>query len=235
MPRSANPQIASGLNKYSRAAQYKRSGRWAIKNKKKTEKEAPKDAALKTKKFGKGERTIQPKGPKFYFEEDSHRPLKSTRHKHNAPGLRSSITPGTVLILVAGKYRGRRVVFLRQMESGLLLVTGPYKINGVPLRRVHQRYVIATSTKIDVSKVEVPEAVNDKYFAKHKSASKRSSSDFLAKKKSAKKSIPSSRKEDQKKVDTQVIEAVKGTPQLKGYLAHNFTLRNGQYPHDMKF
>ena len=45
----------------------------------------------------------------------------------------------------------------------------------------------------------------------------------------------SKRKADQKAVDAAVLKAVKAVPMLKQYLNAKFSLKQGQFPHMMKF
>jgi len=152
--------------------------------------------------------------------------------------LRKDIAAGQVLILLSGRFRGRRVVFLKQLPSGLLLVTGPFKVNGVPLKRVNQAYTIATKTTVNVSgALPLVEKLSESdYFGpsrddKDKTVRKSFFEDAAEKSKR----IPDDKKNLQKNVDTIIIEAVKGTPFLKNYLANRFALKNGDRPHAMVY
>jgi large subunit ribosomal protein L6e len=148
--------------------------------------------------------------------------------------VRKSITPGTVVILLAGRFRGKRVVCLKSLESGLLLVSGPFKINGVPLRRVNQAYVIATSTKVDLSGVDVS-SINDEYFSRAKDEKKEGEEEFFMGDAPKPAVVSDQRKADQQKVDAALLKAVGSVEMLEAYLAAQFTLTSSDKPHLMKF
>merc|ERR1712166_1122920 len=70
--------------------------------------------------------------PKYYSTEDKKVKLTNSRCNSNATKLKASLVPGAVVILLAG----------------------PFKVNGIPLRRGPQSYVIGTSTVVDASGVD---------------------------------------------------------------------------------
>mmetsp|Transcript_65438 Transcript_65438/g.188529 ORF Transcript_65438/g.188529 Transcript_65438/m.188529 type:complete len:185 (+) Transcript_65438:69-623(+) len=147
--------------------------------------------------------------------------------------LKKGLTPGTVIILLCGRFKGRRAVFLKQLESGLLLVTGPFKVNGVPLRRANQRYCIATSTKVDVKGVDVS-SVTDTFFAregKKKVKSKDAEGMFAQATGSAGRS--DEQKASQKKVDEALAKNL--SADIKAYLKARFSLTARMFPHELKF
>jgi len=232
-----NYDLVRGISRYSRSAMFRKSGRWAKKNKKPVQKvqDAKKAVVKKFGKDGKETREIKAKGPRSYPTEDVSTPIHSRKHVHRPTRLRSSMQPGTVLVLLAGRFRGKRVVFLKQLKSGLLLVTGPYKINGVPLRRINQVYAIATSTKVDISGVKVDPKFDDAYFKRpaHDKKKKTEEEFFAAEK--VKKTIAPTRSTDQKAFDAPLLAAIKKVPQLREYLKAKFSLKRGQYPHELKF
>mmetsp|Transcript_14628 Transcript_14628/g.40644 ORF Transcript_14628/g.40644 Transcript_14628/m.40644 type:complete len:177 (-) Transcript_14628:504-1034(-) len=172
--------------------------------------------------------------PRYYPAEDVKASKPAHRVKQNPPRIRKSITPGTVLILLAGRFRGKRVVCLKALESGLLLVSGPYKINGVPLRRVNQAYVIATSSKVDVSGVDVS-SIADDYFARSKESTTEGEDEFFMGDAPKAAVVSDQRKADQKKVDDALLKAVGAVDMMEAYLAAQFTLNSSDKPHQMKF
>merc|ERR1712127_831410 len=184
-----------------RNASFKRSGAWAVKKKnggkwpvhKKAEKKPAAD-----------------KAPRFYASEDI--PVPFARRSVAKPAtLKASITPGTVLMLVAG----------------------PLKVNGVPLRRVNQTFTIATSTKVPLTGVDVSK-IDDAYFAKAAKKAPKGADGFF-KEGGNKEELSAQRKADQKTVDTALLATIKKTEFLKAYLNARFSLSKGDAPHAMKF
>jgi len=249
---------ANGLMRFSRGRMFQRRALYRINKWKgaqaqlqgdKTKKTAgsiqkkKRTPALKKKPVGGDrngkERLVRTKRfPRYYPTEE--RPKKfSVKRKHfsaHPRRFRSTLTPGTVVILVAGKHAGKRVVVVKHLSSGLLLVTGPHKLNGVSLRRVNQIYVIATSTKLDLSSANF-DNLDDKFFKRVRATKKNAEKDIFDSKKE-KPQLSDERRQAQRNVDTAVLSAVKANADsrlLRKYLKSRFQLWNGVLPHKLKF
>jgi large subunit ribosomal protein L6e len=221
--KSRNTELISGVNKLGRSASRSQKGQYRHSKK----------GYQKPKEEKKAEKK-QEKSPKWYEADDVPKPKASRKGHHKSTKLRPGITPGTVLIILAGRFRGKRCVFLKQLESGLLLVTGPYKINGVPLRRINQAYVIATRTSVDVGPIDVSK-ITDELFAKEEvEKPKKDEGEFFSQEK--KKTPPNKeRLAEQKRVDSLLMPIIKGKELLPKYLNAKFSLTKNDKPHAMVF
>ncbi|UYV61400.1 RPL6 [Cordylochernes scorpioides] len=140
-------------------------------------------------------------------KKDNEKPLYKVKQVNAKGGLQVRNVP-----IKKEELSAQRVICLKHLkESGLLLVTGPWKANRVPLRRIHPGLVIATQTKLDLSEVKLPAHLNDRYFKRvkgsHKKKNKEEGSLFEAKPK-----------------PTWCLSSARLT---------RFSLRNGMYPHKM--
>jgi large subunit ribosomal protein L6e len=145
-----------------------------------------------------------------------------------------------VVILLSGANRGRRVVVLKRLSSGNLLVSGPHSINGVSLGRVNPAYVLATSTRVSLEGVTAN--VDDSFFKRGARFTKnelKNASEHRVKLAEEGKAHQQKWREElkgvQKTVDAKLLENIKKVEHLKGYLGTRFTLTNTARPHELRF
>jgi large subunit ribosomal protein L6e len=171
-----------------------------------------------------------------YPVSDEKKHFTRNSKKTSQTRLRKDIQPGQVLILLSGRFRGRRVVFLKQLPTGLLLVTGPYKFNGVPLKRVNQAYVLPTKTRVNLANIAALDKLSENSFFKKVEVKRGNKlSDFVEEPQKKRERITETRRETQNAVDSEVVKSVRAVPELKEYLQSRFSLKNGDKPHLMNF
>jgi large subunit ribosomal protein L6e len=176
----------------------------------------------------------------WYPADDERAYIKRATSSPKASTGRASVHPGSVVILLSGANRGRRVVVLKRLASGNLLVTGPHSLNGVSLGRVNAAYVLATTTRVSLEGVTAN--IDDSFFKRGKRFTKnelKNASETRAKQAEEGKAHEAKWKAElktvQKAVDGQLIANIKKVPHLSGYLGTRFTLSNTTRPHELAF
>lgn len=112
--KTQNTVLARGINMISSNTLAAKNGRFNFYGKGPQKKAAPAPVA-------------ETKTSKWYPADNIPTPVASAKTARNCKKtakLRASIVPGTILILLSGRFRGKRVVFLKQLKSGALLITG---------------------------------------------------------------------------------------------------------------
>jgi large subunit ribosomal protein L6e len=108
-------------------------------------------------------------------------------------------------------------------------------VNGVPLRRVNQKYVVATSTKVSLDGVDVSK-IDDAFFKRNAVAEKKGEAALFAAgaTKTATETSPE-RKAAQTAVDAKLQANIEKVQLLSAYMKAKFTLTKSDKPHLMKF
>ena len=172
-----------------------------------------------------------------WYKPDDEKPHFQRRKKaiRKPKKIRKALTPGSICIILAGRFKGKRVIFLKQLkESGLALVTGPYKLNGVPLRRIAQSYLLVTKTNVKVNESSFTE-IDDSLFKKPKQTKETKDKKFFDETGKRIAEVNPKRKELQKKVDEDILKGINTDKMMKAYLEARFTLRNNMRPHEIIF
>ena len=102
-----NKEVVQGVGRHSRSSVCHKRGLWAIK--------AKNGGSFPSHHKQASETLVSERPPKFYLADDVPKHLRNKRVLKPTK-LRSSITPGTVLNLLVEHFKGKRVVFLMQLN-----------------------------------------------------------------------------------------------------------------------
>nr|UXY86672.1 60S ribosomal protein L6B [Cryptomonas paramecium] len=70
---------------------------------------------------------------------------------------------GSVAIISFGKLRGKKAIILRTTKCRMFVISGPFSLNGISIRRIKYNHLIPTQNRLNISSVDT-KIFDDEYF-----------------------------------------------------------------------
>ncbi|AFN83592.1 60S ribosomal protein L6 [Encephalitozoon romaleae SJ-2008] len=132
---------------------------------------------------------------------------------------RTDLVKGMVVVVLEGVFASKRVVYLKGLEDNLALCAGPKSINGVPLFKIDERYLLATSTVLDIN-VNVDIDEKDIILTKR--------DDYTA-------PMDVEMTDAEKKIDEEIAKVAKEIKFMKSYLSEPFEIDTTRNFYSLKY
>ncbi|AEA38705.1 60S ribosomal protein L6B (nucleomorph) [Cryptomonas paramecium] len=84
---------------------------------------------------------------------------------------------GSIVIISFGKLRGKKAIILRTTKCQMFVISGPFSLNGISIRRIKPGHIITTRNRLDVDSVNT-RIFDDEYFIFLKKSRKRGNQDL---------------------------------------------------------
>lgn len=146
--------------------------------------------------------------------------MKKFEIKPESP--RTDLVKGQIVVVLEGVFASKRVVYLKHLEGEEatdVLCAGPASVNGVPFFKINQRYLLATSTVLDI-KADASIDTNNVFKSMIDEYDEPADIEMT---------------EEEKKLNTKIEEAIKAVKYMKAYLADPFSIDTNKSFYSMKY
>ena len=126
------------------------------------------------------------------------------KHAPKPRVLRTDLQPGNIVVMLEGPYTGKRAVFVKQLGSGMAVVSGVRDVNGVPPVRIDERFLFKLSATVSIPSINI------------------NGDDLTEVKRGRSQAIESEPTSAEREVEGAVSQAVRATKFMRAYLADPF-------------